>query len=132
MHTENFDQKINFLMTLMKLRLEFLFTDLSQGFGIYLVVFALMLFSSSLFMDMGKGWRESVVKLKVIQPQPKYKTRNFPSLIRKRLVTETFIDESKNKEEFQSATWSNYKHHRHSWISFLCFFQFNNDLVVMV
>ena len=31
-------------MTLMKLRLDFLFTDLSQHFGMYLVVFALMFF----------------------------------------------------------------------------------------
>ena len=31
-------------MTLMKLRLDFLFTDLSQHFGIYLVVFALEVF----------------------------------------------------------------------------------------
>ena len=36
--------KDEFLMTLMKLRLDFLFTDLSQHFGIYLVTFALKFF----------------------------------------------------------------------------------------
>ena len=40
-YIENVDQMINFFMTLMKLRLDFLFTDLSQPLGIYLVVFAL-------------------------------------------------------------------------------------------
>ena len=33
-----------FLMTLMKLRLGFLFTDLSQYFGVYLIAFALKFF----------------------------------------------------------------------------------------
>ena len=37
MYIENVDQKINFYMTLMRLKLDFLFTDLSQNFGIYLV-----------------------------------------------------------------------------------------------
>ena len=44
MHVGNVDQKINFFKTLMKLRLDFLFTDLPQHFGIYLVVFALKFF----------------------------------------------------------------------------------------
>ena len=34
-HIENFDQKMNFYVTLMKLRFEFLFTDLTQHFQIY-------------------------------------------------------------------------------------------------
>ena len=38
-------------MTLMKLRLDLFFTDLSQHFRVYLVVFAL---STFLFMGMGK------------------------------------------------------------------------------
>ena len=42
-YIENVDQKMNFLW-LTKLRSDFLFTDLSQHFGIYLVVFALKLF----------------------------------------------------------------------------------------
>ena len=59
-------------------RLDFLFKDLSQHFGIYLVVFALKLFH-----------RHEVrgdLTSKVIQPQPKYKNRNFQNLIRKRLL----------------------------------------------
>ena len=36
--------KDGFFMTLKKLRLDFLSTDLSQHFGIYLVVFALKFF----------------------------------------------------------------------------------------
>ena len=35
--------KDKFFMTLMKLKLDFLFTDFFQHFGIYLVVFALKL-----------------------------------------------------------------------------------------
>ena len=35
MYIENGDQKMNFYMTLMRLKSEFLFTDLSQNFGIY-------------------------------------------------------------------------------------------------
>ena len=42
-YIENVDQKMNFL-SLTKLRSDFLFTDLSQHFGIYLVVFALKFF----------------------------------------------------------------------------------------
>ena len=70
-------------MTLMKLKLDFLSTDLSQHFGIHLVVFAL----TFLFMGMDKWYREVIcfVKLKVTQTHPKYKTRNFPNL-RKRLL----------------------------------------------
>ena len=54
-HIENVDQKMNFfnqIMTLMKLRLDFPFTDLFQHFGIYLLVFAL---ASVLFMGIGVG-----------------------------------------------------------------------------
>ena len=61
----------------MKLKLDFLFTDLSQHFGIYLVVvFAPKVF---LFMGISKRWHEviCVVKLTVIQPQPKYKNQKL-------------------------------------------------------
>ena len=71
-------------MTLIKLRRDSLFTDLSQHFRIYLVVFALKFF----IMGMGyKRWRKviCVVKLRVIQPQPKYETRNFPNLTKRLL-----------------------------------------------
>ena len=57
--------KDNFFMTLMKLKLDFLFTDFSQHFRIYLVVFALKLFIHG----------------------PKYKTRIFRNL-RNRLLRE--------------------------------------------
>ena len=69
-------------MTLMKLRLDFLLTDLSQHFRIYL--FNGLLYSSFLFMgifirsDVQKVI--CVVKLKVAQLQPKYKIRNLPNL----------------------------------------------------
>ena len=43
-HIQNLDQKMNFFLTLMKLRLGLLFKDLSQQFGIELVVFALKFF----------------------------------------------------------------------------------------
>ena len=71
-------------MTLIKLRLDSLFTDLSQHFRIYLVVFALK------FFIMGMGYKRRrkvicVVKLRVIQPQPKYETRNFPNLTKRLL-----------------------------------------------
>ena len=61
-------------MILMKLRLDFPFTDLSQHFGIYIWW---SLHPSFSFIGMGHNF--CVVKSKVtnIQPQPKYKTRNF-------------------------------------------------------
>ena len=43
-YIQSFDQKIEFLMNLMELRLGFLVADLSQRFGIYLVAFALKFF----------------------------------------------------------------------------------------
>ena len=67
------------------MRLGFLFTDLSQHYGIDLVVFPLKFFIHG---RGGEGWHKAiyVVKLKVIQPQPKYKTRKFQNLIRKILL----------------------------------------------
>ena len=77
--------KDEFFMTLMELTLDFLFTDLSQHFEIDLVFFALNFFIHG---HGCKRWRKAicVVKLKAIQPQRKYKTRNFWNLIRKRLL----------------------------------------------
>ena len=65
-YIENVDQKDEFFMTLMKLRLDFLFTDLSQCFGIDLMVFALKFFIQG---HGCKRWRKviCVVKLKVLQ-----------------------------------------------------------------
>ena len=79
--------KDEFFMTVMKLRLCSFFIDLSQHFGIYLVVFALHFFIHGYG---GKLWLKviSVVKSRVVQPQQKYKTRNFQNLIRKRLLRE--------------------------------------------
>ena len=51
LYKENVAQKIfSFFLTLMKLRLDFVFTDLSQHFEIDLVFFVLYF----LFMDMGE------------------------------------------------------------------------------
>ena len=52
---ESIDEKITFL-TLMKLRLGFLLTDLSQQFRMYVVVFALKVF----IHGMGKRWRKVI------------------------------------------------------------------------
>ena len=63
-------------MTLIKLRLDFRFTDLSRHFEIDLVFFALKFFIHwHGFKRRGKVIR--VIKLKVIQPQLKSKTKNF-------------------------------------------------------
>ena len=64
--------KNELFMTLMKLRLDF-------HFGIYLVVFAIKFFIYGHEVI-------SVIKPKVIVPNPEYKTRNFQNLIRKRLL----------------------------------------------
>ena len=68
-------------MTL-KLILDFLFTDLSQHFRIYLVVFALRLFIHGHGLDKRECKIICVTKLNksdTVQPQLKYKTRNFPN-----------------------------------------------------
>ena len=62
-HIENIDQKTR------KLRLGFLFRDLSRHFRMYLVVKFFIL--SHLFLSSNQ---------QVTQPQPKYKTINFPNL----------------------------------------------------
>ena len=76
-------------MTLIKLRLDFLFTDISQRFGMYLVVFALNFFIHQYWVRSDLKLEViCVIKSKVIQPQPKYKTRNFlkQNSLRKRLL----------------------------------------------
>ena len=62
-------------MTLMKLRLGFLFTDLLD-ISEYIWW---SLRSRFLFLDMAKRWRKviCVIKFKAIQPQLKYKTRHL-------------------------------------------------------
>ena len=79
MYTENGDQRGIFYMTLIRLRLGFLFADLSQSFAIYLVVFNSRVKSGS------KSFH-CVVKSKVIEP--KYKTIYFLKYysLRKRLL----------------------------------------------
>ena len=61
------------------------FRDLSQHFGIYI---CWSLHPNVLFIGMGKRSLEMicVIKSKVIQPQPKYKTISFQNLMRKRLL----------------------------------------------
>ena len=70
----------------MKLKLDFFFTDLSQHSRIYLVFFYSWAWV--------KRWYRviCVVKLKVIHPQPKYKTKNFPNL-RKNLIRDITWDQ---------------------------------------
>ena len=68
-------------MTLMKLRLDFVFTDLSQHFKIYLINgLCNQVFYSWTWVRKRGCKIICVVKLKVVQPQPKFKTRNFPNL----------------------------------------------------
>ena len=69
-YRENINQKMNFYMTLMKLRLDFLFTYFFFG-GLCTQVFY--------SLTWGKKWLKviCVVKSKLIQPQPKYETRNI-------------------------------------------------------
>ena len=73
-------------MTQMKLRLDFLFTDLSRYvfWNIFGGLWAQAFYASA----WNKRWLEviCVIKSKAIQPQPKYKTRNFQNLIRKTLL----------------------------------------------
>ena len=80
---------------MMKLRLNFLFTNHFQHFGIDLVVFGLKYFIRG--QKVTRRIVNFVVKLKVIQSQPKYKTRYFKNLIKNRLLIDS-----------QSATWSDY------------------------
>ena len=56
-YIENVDKNMIFFVTLIKLRLDFLFTDLSKHFGIYFVVFAFTSFSF-----IGVGVRSNFVK----------------------------------------------------------------------
>ena len=73
--------KVEFFIWLMRLRLYFLFTNISQNFGMYLAVFASQVGSDSKSFN-------CVVKSKVIQPQLKYKTKDFLKFnsVRKRLL----------------------------------------------
>ena len=78
-------------MTLMKLRLDVLFADPSQHFGRDLLVFSLKFLIHNVGkIKRGIMWRKVIcfVKLKAIQPQPKYKTTNFKNVIRKRLLSD--------------------------------------------
>ena len=72
------------------------------------------LHSSFLFMRMGKRWRKvmCVMKSKVIQPQPKYKIQNQKFSKFKEKINQALI-EVENKWEFEGATWSDYKRHKH-------------------
>ena len=70
-------------MTLTKLRLDFLFTDLSQHFGIYLVVFALKFFINR---HGERGEVIYVVKSNSHNYNPDIKPEIFKLLIRKRLL----------------------------------------------
>ena len=72
----------------MKLRLEFPFTDLSQNFVIYIGLCTQVFYSSAWGLRGDLKSFICIVKSKVIniQPQSKYKTRNFQNLIRKRFL----------------------------------------------
>ena len=79
---ENMDQKINFYDSdEIKIR----FTDHSQYFGIYLLIFA---FKFVIQEHGGKRRLKAicVVKSKVVQLQRKYKTRKFQNLIKIRFL----------------------------------------------
>ena len=106
----------------MKLRLDFLFTDLSQCFRIYLLVIVLKFF----IHRHGVRGDEAICfdKSKVIQPQPKYKTTHFQNLIRKRLL--------RCQKQIRISNWSHYKHHKAAEFLFCVFFQFNNNLDIVI
>ena len=76
-------------MTLMKLKLDFLFIDLSQHFGTDLVVFALMC-----FIHVHGSVRGDVKSTKL---QPKYKSRNFQNLIRKYIAQKYLLKPKTNR-----------------------------------
>ena len=78
----------------MKLRLDFLFTEISQHFGTDMVVFELEFLIHGHEKEVRYSKVICAVILKIIQPQPKYKTRNFQNLIRKRLLRD-FIETKK-------------------------------------
>ena len=110
----NLNNSVECWITLIKLRLVFLFTDLLN----ILEHVCWSFYSCVLFMGMGKRWHKviSVTKSKVIQLQLKIKKQ-------------TSI-ETKNKLEFQSAIWFDYVHYNIS-IPCFCFFQFNNTLHIV-
>ena len=70
---------------MLEIRLEFLFTDVSQHLGIFGGLCTHVFYS---WMNMGKRLLKHIciVKSKIIQPHPKYITRNFQNLIRERFI----------------------------------------------
>ena len=103
-------------MTLMKLRLEFLFTDLLQHFGIHSEIqYSWAYINEDLISSVQTALSHHLAmccKSKVIQPQTKHKSRNIQNLIKK-YISETFI-ETKSKLQFQIlaiSLWSDCKHH---------------------
>ena len=73
-------------MTLMKLRLEFLFTDLLQHFGIHFEIqYSWAYINEDLISSVQTALSHHLAiccKSKVIQPQTKYKSRNIQNLIK--------------------------------------------------
>ena len=103
-------------MTQMKLRLDFLFTDLSRQ--VFWNIFDGLCTQAFYASAWSKRWLEviCVIKSKAIQLQPKYKTRNFQNL------------KTKNKLEFQSAAWFHHKHYETA--EFLIFFPSNSSITL--
>ena len=75
-------------MILINLKLDFPFTDFSQHFVIYIGGHCTQVFYSLAHGVRGKLAVICVVNqvINMIQLQPKYKTRNFQNLIRKRFL----------------------------------------------
>ena len=97
-------------MNLMKLRLDFLFRDFSQHFGIYLFGGLCAQDFHSLAWD--KKWLEVIcfAKSKFIQPQPKYKPRKilkFNSL-RKRLPRDIHWNQKQIGNCYLVSLWNKY------------------------
>ena len=128
MHIENVDQKMNFLWLWWN-------WDLNSFLQIFLNILEYIWWSwrsSFLIMGMGKSKRWCkvicVVKLKVIQPQPKYKNRNLPNL-KKRLLRDNWEQKEIGISKCYLVILSTI-----NIVKFLVcvFFQFNIDLAIII
>ena len=128
MHIENVDRKMNFLWLWWNWGLN----SLLQIFLNNLEYIWWSWHSSFLIMGMGKTRRWSkvicVVKLKVTQPQPKYKNRNFSNL-KKRLLRDNWEQKQIGISKCYVVILSTI-----NIVKFLgwVFFQFNIDLAIII
>ena len=99
-YLENVDQKMNFLYDSDKIKIRLLFyRSLSTLWNIF-----------GGFCTQNKWLKViCVVKSKVIQPKPKYKTRKFLKFNSLKIGSSETFTETRNK--YESAIWSHYKHH---------------------